>query len=199
MNKVGINYLNLPRESLYDLRPFCKTLGDSVVIHANLEPGEQIPSRRQILQWLWCMEVQDLLVDVVIWTLENEGWLGHCRLRLRAEPQSRSVKLGAMKWRGNVDQASSYAAARALPEICRRLTPSFVDKHTCDIQQAVISAMNASGWSPSRATQVLGELAAPSNPAEGAAWLGRHLREFEAETLRQRTKQACLPHEPRRL
>lgn len=199
MKRIPINYLSLSVESRYDLRPFCKTMGDLVVMHANFEPGEQIPSRRQMLQWLWRMEVQELLVDVAIWTLANESWLRHCRLRLRADPQSRAVKLGAIKWQGKVDKAKFEAARRALPEICERLTPNVLDEHTRDIQHAVISSMNACGWSQGRAIELLGELAAPSNPGEGEAWLAKHVRDFEAEALCERTKQASPSQPPRRL
>lgn len=199
---MSVNYLNLYGHTSLAVRALCGEMRSSEAadsMRANFEPGDEIPSRRDISRMIRRIEAQELLVAVMIWTLENQTWLRQCILRLRAQSPGRAVALEAVHWQCGVNKARFLAARLALVEICTLLTPNISDDYTRELQGAVLRAMNACGWSRCRVVEVLGSLAAPSKPEEGAAWLGRHVREFEARTLRQRTKHTGLPSLPKRL
>ncbi len=199
---MSMNYLNLYGHTSLAVRALCGEMRSSEAadsMRANFEPGDEIPSRRDLSRMIRRIEAQELLVAVMIWTLENQTWLRQCILRLRAQSPGRAVALEAVHWQCGVNKARFLAARLALVEICTLLTPNISDDHTRELQGAVVCAMNACDWCPSRVVEVLGSLAAPSMPDVGEAWLRRHVRTYEDEALRERTKQVSSTQVPRRL
>lgn len=202
MSKWTIGYLNLYGRPSFAARALSSAMrsGEAAdCMSANFEPGDEIPSRRDLSRLMRRIEAQELLVAVAIWTLENESWLRHCGLRLKVQSPGRAVALEAVHWQSKVDKGRFLAARRALVEICTLLTPNISDGYTRELQRAVVCAMNACGWLPCRVSEVLGALASPSKPDVGEAWLERHVRAFEAEALRDRTEHASVFQLPRRL
>lgn len=199
---MSMNYLNLYGPTSLAVRALCgemRSVDAADCMRANFEPGDEIPSRRDVSRMIRRIEAQELFVAVMIWTLKNETWLRQCVLRLRVQSPGRSVLLEALNWHSKVDKAKFLAARQALTEMCTLLTPNISDDHTRELQGAVVRAMNACGWCPSRVAEVLGALAAPSEPEVGEAWLKRHAQAYEAEALRERTRQVSSSGVPRRL
>lgn len=157
------------------------------VAHVNLEPGDLVPSRGDMTRLVARLEVQQLIIGVLHWILENENWLQHAALRLSFDESGSEVGGHQLGWREKVGRARYEAARRAIPELCELLRQRRHFSKPRYVRVGIVEAMNDVDWSPDRVVDALGVFAAPISPEEGQEWIERHKQAYQHRILQDKT------------
>ncbi len=169
------------------------------VSHVNLEPGDVVPSRGDMTRLVERLEVQQLIIGVLHWILENEAWLQHAALRLSFDESGSELGGHQLGWREKVGRARYEAARRAIPELCEILRQRRHFSKPRYMRVGIVEAMNGVDWSPGRALDALGTFASPLSPEEGRAWIERHCEAHQLHMLQANTAPVAAASALRRL
>lgn len=169
------------------------------VAHVNFEPGDVVPSRGDMTRLVERMEVQQLIIGVLHWILDNEHWLQHATLQFSFDGSGSEIVGHELHWRGRVGLARYTAARRAIPELGERLLRRQHFSSPRYVRVGVVEAMNEVAWCPAMAPESLGAFASPISPEEGRAWIERHRHAYQHRMLGAHTAPVALASISRRL
>lgn len=167
--------------------------------HVNFEPGDVVPSRGDMTRLVERMEVQQLIIGVLHWILDNEDWLQHATLQVSFDGSGSEIGGYELRWHGKVGLARYTAARRAIPQLGERLLRRQRLSSPRYVHNGVVEAMNEVAWCPAKAPESLGAFASPISPDEGREWIERHRQAYQRRMLGTHTAPVATPSRPRRL
>lgn len=169
------------------------------LIPETYEPGAALPNSDSIRSRLGFLDRQYVVVDTLLWVMENKNWLSECNFKLSFEGDYVYVKNDEIAWSRDTPEQLAEEREQKIQDIADDLGVAIYDLTGTTVEN-IVSAMNRIHWDPDKAFQALVPLVPTlSGGPSQEAWLGAHLAHFEATLIQESTPEASLtsPSRPR--
>ena len=164
-------------------------------------PGATLPDAIQIRERLAVLDRQAIVVDTLLWMVDNKSWLHLCNFELLYSDEDNYVfiKEDDIAWGKDADPKIVAMGPSKIETIANYLGDS-ISNQTTETVKKVVLALNQIHFDISKALKALAPIApTPPNGQTKEAWLGAHWAGYEAQLLQEATQEASsFPATPRR-